>query len=468
MQKACLGVIIGNRSVFPGYLSEGGRKEVLGVLKKQGIEAVIIPENQAKFGAIENFKEARRCAELFRKNQDKIDGILIALPNFGDERAAAETIRFSGLKVPVLVQAYPDDLKKMDVKHRRDSLCGKLSVCNNLKQYGVPFSLTGLHTVDPASKDFASDLEWFTGVCRVVKGLRSARIGAIGARTTPFKTVRFNEKLLEENGISVETTDLLDIVVRVEKMKDADKGVQAEIRAMKGYCPSSEIPKEAMMKIAKFGIAVKKWIEENELDACSIRCWPELQDYLGVFPCSVMSMLSNTMLPTACEVDVMGALCMYALQLASSSPSGIFDWNNNYGEDPDKLVLFHCSNAPKSMLAGACQSFNAIHANVRGSKDLSFGTCVGRVKPGAMTYCRITDTPGYLLAAVGEGEFTDDALDTFGGVGVAKIENMQDLFKFLCNNGFEHHVAMSRSQCASVLEEAIGNYMGWDVYFHNK
>jgi len=468
MKKACLGVIIGNRGLFPGYLSEQGRKEILGVLKKQGIDTVIIPENQAKYGAIENLKEARRCADLFGRNRGKIDGILIALPNFGDERAAAEAIRLSGLNVPVLVQAYPDELSKMDVKHRRDSLCGKFSVCNNLNQYGIPFSLTKLHTVDPSSKDFGADLDWFAGVCRVVKGMRSARVGAIGARTTPFKTVRFDEKLLEGNGISVETIDLLDIIVRIGKMKETDKGVQAEIRAMRGYCPSSQIPKEAMLKIAKLSAAVKKWIAENELDACSIRCWPELQDYLGVFPCSVMSALTNSLLPTACEVDVMGALAMYALQLASGIPSGIFDWNNNYGDDPDKLVLFHCSNAPKSMLADPCLSYNAIHANVRGDTECSFGTCVGRVKPGPMTYARISDTPGCLSACIGEGEFTDDKLDTFGRVGVAKIKNMQELLRFLCNNGFEHHVAMSKSQVAGVLDEALYNYMGWEVYYHNK
>jgi len=466
--KVCLGVIVGNRGFFPGYLAEEGRKEILGVLKKQGIDAVIIPENQAKYGAIENLKEAKRCAELFRKNISRIDGILVTLPNFGDERAIAEAIRLSELDVPVLVHAYPDELKKMDVKHRRDSLCGKFSVCNNLKQYRIPFSLTRLHTVSPSSKDFMQDLEWFAGVCRVVKGVRHARIGAIGARTTPFKTVRFNEKLLEENGISVETVDLLEIIVRMEKLKDSEKNVQSELASIRRYCPCSEIPEDAMLKIAKLSVSIKKWVEENELNACAIRCWTELQDYLGVFPCVVMSMLSNSLIPTACEVDVLGALAMYTLQLASGNPSGLFDWNNNYGLDPDRVVLFHCSNAPGSMLKDARMSYNAIHANVRGTPECSYGTCVGRIKPGPMTFLRISDTPGSLSACMGEGEFTDDPVETFGGVGVAKIENLQRLFQVLCKNGFEHHVAVNQAKVADIIFEAASNYLAWDVYYHNQ
>ena len=206
--KGCLGVIVGNRGVFPGSLAEKGRKEVVDILERQGIEAILPASNETKYGAIENFREAKKCAELFRKNRERIDGILISLPNFGDERAIADTIRMSGLSVPVLIQAYPDELSRMDIENRRDSFCGKLSVCSNLKQYGIPFSLTRLHTTAPSSKDFLLDLDWFMGVCHTVKGLSQARIGAIGARTTPFKTVRFSERLLEDAGISVETTDL--------------------------------------------------------------------------------------------------------------------------------------------------------------------------------------------------------------------------------------------------------------------
>lgn len=466
--KSCVGVIIGNRGVFPGYLSEEARKDILDVFKKKDIEPILVPVNETKFGAIENIEEAKKCAELFRKNRDKIDGILVTLPNFGDERAIADTIRMSELTVPVLVHAYPDDLTKLNIGNRRDSFCGKLSVCSNLDQYGIPFSLTKLHTVSPNSNDFSSDLDWFLGVCRVIKGLKGVKIGAIGARTTPFKTVRFSEKLLEINGISVETVDLSEIIGKAERFKDSDDLVLSKLKSITSYAPTNGIPNSALIKMAKLSLSIESWIKDNGIHASTLRCWPELQEYFNVMPCYIMSMLSESLSPCACEVDVMGALAMYILQLASGIPSGLFDWNNNYGDDPDKLVLFHCSNYPKSMLEEPRMSYNDIDANVRGTVEKSYGTCVGKLRPSPITFARIAtnDVAGVIVAYVGEGEITDDPLDTFGGVGVAKINGLQELLRFMCKNGFEHHVAISQSNVANILYEAMNNYLNWNVYYH--
>ncbi len=467
--KSCLGVIIGNRGVFPGYLSEEARKDILEVFKKKDIEPILIPLNETKFGAIENLEEAKKCAELFKKNRDKIDGILVTLPNFGDERAIADTIRMSELAVPVLVHAYPDDLTKLNIGSRRDSFCGKLSVCSNLDQYGIPFSLTKLHTVSPNSEDFSNDLDWFLGVCRVVKGLKSVRIGAIGARTTPFKTVRFSEKLLEINGISVETIDLSEIIGKAERLSESDDLVQSKLRSIMSYAPTEGIPKNALIKMAKLSSSIEIWIKDNGIHASTVRCWPELQEYFDVMPCYIMSMLSESLSPCACEVDVMGALAMYILQLASGIPSGLFDWNNNYGNDPDKLILFHCSNYPKSMLKDPRMSYNDIDADVRGTVEKSYGTCVGKLRPSPITFARVAtnDIAGAIVAYVGEGEITDDSLESFGGIGVAKISRLQALLKFMCKNGFEHHVAISQSRVAGILYESMSNYFGWNVYYHN-
>ncbi len=468
--KGCLGLIIGNRDVFPGYLAEKGREEIVDILEKQEIEVILTASKETKYGAIENLKEAEKCAGLFRRNRDKIDGILVSLPNFSDERAIADTIRMSGLSVPVLIQAYPDELTKMDVEKRRDSFCGKLSACSCLKQYGIPFSLTRLHTVSPSLKDFLWDLDWFMGVCSVVKGLRQARIGIIGARTTPFKTLRFSEKLLEGSGVSVETVDLSEIIMAVEKLKDSDKEVQDKLKVLTFYCPPSGVPNSALLKMAKLSLVLDRWTKENEINACAIRCWPELQDYLGIYPCAVMSMMNNSLLPCACEADVMGAIAMYALQLASGLPSGLFDWNNNYGDDPDKLVLFHCSSIPKTMLRTIRMEYNAIGTRACDTSENSYGTCVGRVKSGPMTFVRIStdEATGRIITCVGEGEFTDDPLVTFGGFGVVKINKLQELLQLLCSKGFEHHVAVSHSLTGNVLFEAIHNYLNWDVYYHNK
>jgi L-fucose isomerase-like protein len=466
--KVTLGVIIGNRGFFPDHLVDDGQKEVLKVLSEEGIEAVALSTGDTKFGSVETLEDAVKCAELFKKNRDKIQGVLVSLPNFGDERGVANTLKMAGLDVPVLVQAFPDDPNAMDLSNRRDSFCGKMSVCNNLKQYGIDYSLTELHTVSPSSEEFREDLRWFAGVCRVVGGLRSARIGAIGARTTAFNTVRFSEKLLQAAGITVETVDLSDIFGRAWELDDSDPAVKAKLDGIKGYLDTESVPAGALMKMAKLAAVIDNWMQENQLVASAVQCWTSMEEYFGIVPCAVMGMMSESLMPSACEVDVCGAVAMYALQLASGVPSAIVDWNNNYGSDPDKAVVFHCSNWPKSIIEQPEMVYQDIIAGTVGA-DNAYGACVGRIAPGPMTFARVsTDDPdGAILAYVGEGEFTDDPLETFGGRGVVKIDELQDLLHFICENGFEHHVVVSKSSQADVLYEAFDKYLGWDVYYHN-
>ena len=466
--KVTLGVIIGNRGFFPDHLADDGRKEVLKVLEEEGIEAVALTPEDTKFGTVETLEDAVKCAELFKKNREKIHGVLVSLPNFGDERGVANTLKMAGLGVPVLVQAYPDDPGMMDLANRRDSFCGKMSVCNNLNQYGIDYSLTELHTVSPSSDEFRKDLRRFVSVCRVVGGLRGARIGAIGARPAAFNTVRFSEKLLEATGITVETIDLSEIFGRSWKLDDDGSMVKDKLDSIKGYLDTESVPADALIRMAKLAAVIDDWMQENRLVASAVQCWTSMEEYFGIVPCSVMSMMSENLMPSACEVDVCGVVAMYALQLASGVPSALADWNNNYGDDPNKAVVFHCSNWPKSIIEQPEMVYQDIIAGTVGAEN-AYGACVGRIAPGPMTFARVStdDLEGAILAYVGEGEFTDDPLDTFGGRGVLKIEEMQDLLKFICENGFEHHVAISRSSQADALYEAFDKYLGWDVYYHN-
>jgi L-fucose isomerase-like protein len=467
MQKTMLGLVIGNRGFFPDHLCETGREEVLRVLAEEGIEAVVLSTGDTSFGSVETLQDAEKCAALFKAHQDEIDGILVTLPNFGDERGVANAIRMSGLNVPVLVQAFPDETGKMTVADRRDSFCGKMSVCNNLRQYGIPFTLTSLHTVAPGSESFRQDLRQFVSTCRVVRGLRGAKVGALGARPAAFITVRYSEKLLERAGISVESLDLSEAFGRATRLADDDARVRVKLDEIKTYVPTEGIPSEALAKMAKFALVMEDWIKENELVATAVQCWTSMEEFFGVVPCTVMSMLSNTLSPSACETDITGAVGMYAMALASGKPSALLDWNNNYGDDPDKGVIFHCSNLPKAFFTDIKMDYQAIIAESVG-KENTYGTVVGRIKSGPFTYCRVStdDERGAIRAYLGEGKVTDDTLETFGGYGVIEIPNFQGLLHHICENGFEHHVAANLSQCAAAVREALDKYMGWDVYYH--
>jgi len=475
MKKTTFGVIVGNRGFFPDALAKQGRKDILDVLKKNGFDCVALSmqhreaslSGDTKYGAVETFADAKKCAALFAAKREKIDGVIVTLPNFGDEKAVAETIKRSQLNVPILVHAEPDAEDKMTIADRRDSFCGKISVCNNLRQAGIPYTLTSAHTVQATSSEFKEELDDFASVCRIVRGLQNVRFGAIGARTGAFNTVRYSEKILELSGIAVETIDLSEILGRVERLGDKDRAVKNKLDAIKKYTSTKTIPAEQLLKMAKFGCVIDRWVRETELDGTAIQCWTALEEFFGIVPCTLMSMMGESLVPSACEVDVTGLLGMYILQLAGGTPSALLDWNNNYGSDPDKAVLFHCSNLPKSFFADSKMDYQEIIAGTVG-KENTYGTIVGRIAPGKATFCRTTtdDDAGIISAYVGEGQFTDDKLDTFGGYGVMKIPDLQSLMQYICRTGFEHHVAVSLSQKADAIAEALDTYMGWEVYRH--
>src|SRR6266404_1603029 len=466
-RQMTLGMVVGNRGFFPDHLARSGHQEMRAALESAGVKVVALTEAESKFGAVESRQEARRCADLFKRHRETNDGIVVTLPNVGAERAIADTLRMAELTVPVLVQATPDTPGRMSIRDRRDSFCGKMSACNNLAQYGIPYSLTTLHTELPQSDIFRRDLEWFLSVCRVVKGLRRLRIGAIGARPAAFNTVRYSEKLLEANGISVETIDLSEILGRIARMKDDDSVAQKKLQSIRKYVSTQSIPDVALLKMAKLGAVIDGWMQDTEVVISAIQCWTSLEEYFGVVPCTVMSMMSNEGMSSACEVDIAGVVGMHALQLASETPSALLDWNNNYGDDPNKAVCFHCSNLPKHFFQDVRMDFQEIIAGTVG-KENTFGTCVGRVKPGAMSFARFStdDTAGVMRGYVGEGAFTNDPLNTFGGAGVVEIPELQGLLRYICENGFEHHVAANFSTVASATHEAVSRYLGWQMYRH--
>ncbi len=467
MKKVTFGVIVGNRGFFPDALAKEGRRDILRVLKENGYGAVTLKTTETKYGAVETFDDAAKCAALFASNSDKIDGIIVTLPNFGDERGIAEAIKRSGLHVPVLIQAEEDAVGQMAISRRRDSFCGKISACNNLRQAGIPFTLTDSHTLKATSEEFRLELERFASICRVVRGLRHVRFGAIGSRPAAFNTVRYSEKMLEFAGIAVEPVDLYEILGKVDRLSDTDRAVKAKLNAIKKYTDVKSIPAGSLMKMAKFGAVVDGWVKDNQLSGTAVQCWTALEEFFGIVPCTLMSMMSESLMPSACEVDITGLLAMYILQLAGGSPSALLDWNNNFAGDPDKCVLFHCSNLPKSFFKTDKMDYQEIIAGSVG-KDNTYGTIVGRIKAAPATFCRTStdDVEGLLRVYVGDGQFTNDKLDTFGGYGVMHIDNLQTLLSYICQMGFEHHVAVNMTETADAIAEALGNYMGWDVYRH--
>lgn len=431
---------------------------------------MILPEDATPTGSssIETREDGLKCAELFRQNRDRIDGIIVSLPNFGFEIGIINAISVADLNVPVLVQACDDENDKVDLDSRRDAFCGKISVCNNLYQYGIPFTDTTLHTYSIYSELLAKDINKFAGICRVVNGLRHARIGAIGARPAGFQTVRASEKLLQKSGITVVPVDLSEILGAARKIEDTDAELLKKLEEIKCY---AAVPKEYSDKLvlqAKFGVAVEHWIEANQIDAVAVQCWDSLEQNYGCAACVTMSMLGEKLLPAACEVDIAGAVSMYALTLAAQGQSALLDWNNNFAEDRNKCVCTHCGNFPKSFVRNDLKLGTLGVLGRTLGKVNTFGAVYGKVTKGDFTFFRIStdDTKGAIKAYLGTGEITDDPYGMDGCIAVTKVNNLQTLMKYICKNGFEHHVAMVRNDVKEILNEAIEDYLGWNLYVH--
>ena len=470
MAKAtCLGVIVGNRDFFPDVLISEARRDLIKLFDELAVDPVWLSPQESKLGAVETWADAQKCGDLLRRNRERIDGILVCLPNFGDEKGVADSIRLAETNVPVLVQACPDDLDQFGLDRRRDAFCGKISVCNNLRQYRIKYSLTRDHTVSIFDHRFKEDLTHFIQTCRVVRGLSRVRIGAVGARPNAFNTTRFSEKLLEAAGITVNTIDLSEVFGNAAKIASDDSRVRERVEKIRAYADSSKAPDEAIVRMAKFAVVVDDWMQSLSITATAIQCWSSMQKNFGVNVCTIMSMMSEQMLPSACEVDITGVVGMYALQLASGTPSALVDWNNNYGNDPEKCVFFHCGNWAKDFLPDIRIATAPILGTTLGEEN-TFGALEGRTEPGPVTFGRVStdDLTGKLTAYVGEGEFTEDPLDTFGTRAVVHVKGLPALMHLICQSGFEHHAAMNRSHIAGAVAEALGRYLGWTTHHHNR
>jgi L-fucose isomerase-like protein len=463
MKKTTFALFFGNRGFFPASLQASARKEMTEVLKGLGHKTIALPASATRHGAVETPAEGAVYANFLRENRGKFGGVILCLPNFGDETGAVEALQDAG--VPILVQAYPDDLDKMAPEVRRDAFCGKFSIMDVFTQYGVKFTALKPHTVHPRSPAFAANVDTFDRLCRVVNGMKRMVVGAVGARTTAFKTVRIDELALQRHGITMETLDLSDIFARMNALKPADRAARAKAARLRAYTTWEGVPEAAFDKIVRLGVILDQVIAECRLDALALRCWVEMQKHIGISPCVLLSDLNNRGIPAACEVDVGNAVAMRALGLASGNVAACLDWNNNYGDDPDKCILFHCGPVPQSMMTGPGRvTDHAILANAVGP-GCAFGCNTGRIAPTPFTFGSMLTEEGRLRFYLGQGRFTEDPVpaDFFGCAGVAEVPNLQDALQTIGYLGHRHHTSVSPGRVLEPVKDAFTRYLGYEV-----
>jgi L-fucose isomerase-like protein len=462
-KKSTFALFFGSRGTFPEKLIAQARSEMSKTLKQLGHKTLLLDAKATGLGAVESPAEGKIYAEFLRENRGKVQGVILCLPNFGSEGGVVAALK--DVDVPVLVHAYPDELDKMATATRRDAFCGKFAVLNILRQYGIKFTNLEPHAVHPHEPEFAQNIAHFDRVCRTVSALKNLTVGAIGARTTPFKAVRYDEIALQQHGITVETLDLSDVFKRVEKTDAKSKAVLAKIKRLKNYVCWDGVPDQAVVNIARLGVVLDGIVEEYSLHAMALRCWIEIQQQLGISPCVLVSEMNDRGAACACEVDVSSAVAMSAIQAASDGVATNLDWNNNYGNEKEKCILFHCGPVPQSLMAAKGQVTDHELLWSALGKGCSWGCNTGRIKPMEMTFCGMQTRNGQLQFYIGEGRFTEDKIpnDFFGCAGVAEIPGLQTVLRTIGSQGHRHHTCIVEGHVAAAVAEALEVYLNCEV-----
>jgi len=459
-KKICFALYFGNRGFFPGELIASAREEMKKAVTDAGYDFICMEEDKTRYGAVETIAEGKIYSDFLKENEGRYDGVILSLPNFGDENGAIVALKDAA--VPILVQAYPDEIGLMDFSHRRDAMCGKFAICNVLRQAEIPFTLTKKFVVSPESEDFAADIERFAAICRVVKGMKCFNVGAIGARTTAFKTVRVDEVALQKKGINLETLDLADVFARIDKVSEErileKKKEILDITVYKGY------PEEKLNSMAKVQAVFEDIVKEYNLSAIAVRCWNEFQMNFGIAPCVSLCLLNEAGISAACEVDVTNAVMMRALSLASDSPSMLLDYNNNYADEPDKAVLFHCGPVAPSMLKGKGEIIEHLMFKKSFGEGSGVGVNKGNIKEGKITFGSVKTENGRVYAFISEGEFTADPIEPefFGSGKVLKKNDVNAMSNYVALNGYKHHLAITYGSAGEAVKEAFEKYLGFE------
>ena len=456
-----LALLVANRGFFPSSVIESAYDEMRQAAARAGVELLEIEKDRVKYGAVETTQEGMVYHDFLEEHHGEYDGVIISLPNFGDENGIKAALR--DVNVPVLLQAYPDEIGKMDFANRRDAFCGKLGLCAVFKQMGFKFTSGKPFVMHPLSADFEKELKEFAEICSVVRRMRYMRLGVFGARTTAFKSVRYDEGAMENVGCDVESYDLTMVMEKYNEISadcaDA-KLFRERLLATGDY---SDAAPYALENLSRLGAAMKAFVDDNHLDAISIRCWSELQHLLHIAPCALLGIFNSMGVPTACETDASNALAAMALNAASGEPTGCLDINNNYGTDPDKAVLFHCGPLPVELMVKPGHIEEHLMFTKTQGENCSWGVNVGHIKPGVTTISGMRTENGEVHYFVERAEITDDPIEAgfFGTPGVVKMDNLQDKLFSMQNQGFRHHAIITPGDHVRAVEEALSKYLGY-------
>ncbi|MGQ9781561.1 MAG: L-fucose/L-arabinose isomerase family protein [Nitrososphaeria archaeon] len=459
MTKIRIGFVPLHRKGFDEKWAVDMKNRVIKASEKFDAMKLIYPDSSiTNLGLVCDEMEARKTIHLFKEKD--VDGILLGTMNFGDELAGVTVAEaFKGYPLMVFGTKEPET-KPIGFKSS-NSFCGTLSLASDLHRRKMPFVFSGV--VFPEEKAFLKSLENFMRVIAIVRSFVGARVGLVGPRPEGFETVTYDESVMAElYKQRVVHTTVSSIIEEARKLDDEDPDVIRTLEDMKAV-NIAEVPRDALAKMAKLEVALRNLVNEKSLDGMGIRCWTEIENYYGIFPCFTMGRLTQSGIMTSCEADVYGVLTMLMQYKASleTSPPHFIDWTIVNPKEPNVFLAWHCGNAPPNLSCSTSPSAVTYHDGFFKSTGIKYyGTLNTILRPGTVTLCRLAEYGGQfkMLITMGEivemnDELSKEALKA-GSAAWVKVADLDRLFRTLVREGFVHHASMIHGDYGECIKQA--------------
>jgi L-fucose isomerase-like protein len=422
----------GMEVVVPGPLPDGAAADATGELTLHGMVA--------------SLEDADAVADFFAAK--KVDALVLCPLDFGDERSAAKVAE--RLHVPVLLYATkePPAPREPGLGRVSDSYCGTLSMASALHRRKVIFHYAGIFFPDEPA--FLEEVRTFVAAVAVVKGLRYARIGQVGVRPATFETVGYDESaLVEKFGQNVIYTELADVVRAAGDYAGDDARVLQAVADVRASMSQIAISDHSLLEAARFEVALADFWARSRLSALAVQCWPSLQAQMGISMCAVQGRLTAQGMLTSCEADVLGALAMltsYQSAMGSTVPHFI-DWTIQHRENPNRLLAWHCGNAPACLAKDPARIALRSRRDMTGTmpipeRDPQAGLAQFQIRPGRVTFCRLVEYDNQWKMLVASGEIVPSEETLAGTWAWVQVKDHEKLYRTLVEEGFVHHASM--------------------------
>ncbi|MBN1673983.1 MAG: hypothetical protein JXR37_23235 [Kiritimatiellae bacterium] len=457
-QTVKVGFVPSYRSRFTDWCGKMYDRSLAAFGGVTGLEVVRPPEGRTRHGAVSGLDEAETAADHFLAQ--KIDGLIVCPLDFGDERSVGKIAE--RLNVPVLLYATKEPPAATDASLARvsDSYCGNLAAATALYRRKTRYHWAGLFF--PDEPELRDAVQTFVQAVSVGKGLKGARIGQVGLHPAAFESVAYDEPaLIRKFGQNVITKSLAEIVDAARALSDADPQVQAIMERTRASVPVITAAESYLPNAAKLELALTEFWTENRLSAMALQCWPAVHQTLGLEPCAVNGRLVEQGMLTACEADVLGAVSMlisYRSALGRTVPH-LIDWTIRHREDENRLLAWHCGNAPLCLANDPRRTAIRSRADMKGELTPEADKARGglhqfQLKPGPVTLCRLAecDDAWKLLIVKGEIVPSDDV--QAGTWSWVQVPDHDRLYRTLVENGFIHHASLIHGDQTQALELA--------------